>query len=275
MHKTEIGKKGSAIDDSQEGVLNSQENAIEVTDLKKSFNDGKDFVLNGIDLKIPKGKVTVIIGFSGTGKSVLLRLILGLIKPTSGQIKILGREISGMDQDDSIAMRMKFGVLFQYAALFDDMTVLQNVMFPLNEHRREWSPAQRKQVAYEKLKLAGLDEKHYTKLPSEISGGMRKRCGLARALALDPDILVYDEPTTGLDPILTEMVDNLIVDTHTQTKGSTSLVVSHDLHAAFRIGDYVAMLDSGKVLLHGPPKVFFETEIPLVKKFVSMGVHKK
>jgi phospholipid/cholesterol/gamma-HCH transport system ATP-binding protein len=255
-------------------VDTKSENAIEVKGLRKTFN-GEDYVLNGIDLAIPKGKITVIIGFSGTGKSVLLRHILGLIKPTSGSIKILGRELTDISEEDALKMRMKFGVLFQYAALFDDMTVLENVLFPINEHRREWSLSQKKQVAYEKLKLAGLEEKHYTKLPSEISGGMRKRCGLARALALDPDILVYDEPTTGLDPILTEMVDNLIVDTHTQTKGSTSLVVSHDLHAAFRIGDYVAMLDSGKVLLHGPPKIFFETDIPLVKKFVSMGVHKK
>lgn len=253
---------------------NAAENAIEVIDLKKSFN-GTDFVLNGINLEVPKGKVTVIIGFSGTGKSVLLKHILGLLKPTSGSIKIMGNELTTLDEERALQLRMKFGVLFQYAALFDDMSVLNNVIFPLKEHRRDLSPQQRKDIAYQKLKTVGLDEKHFSKLPSEISGGMRKRCGLARALALDPDILVYDEPTTGLDPILTEMVDNLILDTHNQIKGSTSLVVSHDLHAAFRIGDYVAMLDSGKVLLHGPPKVFFETDIPLVKKFVDKGVHKK
>lgn len=249
-------------------------NAIEVIDLKKTFN-GEDYVLNGLDLVVPKGKITVIIGFSGTGKSVLLRHILGLIKPTSGHIKILGQDITTLSDDAAIQMRMKFGVLFQYAALFDDMSVLGNVLFPLKEHRKDLSMQQMKDIAYEKLKLAGLDEKHYNKLPSEISGGMRKRCGLARALALDPDVLVYDEPTTGLDPILTEMVDNLILTTHNHKEGSSTLVVSHDLHAAFRIGDYVAMLDSGKVLLHGPPKVFFETDIPLVKKFVDKGVHKK
>lgn len=249
------------------------QNAIEVENLKKTFN-GKDFVLNNLQLSVPKGKITVIIGFSGTGKSVLLKHILGLIKPTSGSIKILGRDITGLSHEENIQLRMKFGVLFQYAALFDDMSVLDNVMFPLVEHRRDLSMAQKKEIAYTKLKEAGLEEKHYSKLPSEISGGMRKRCGLARALALDPDILVYDEPTTGLDPVLTEMVDNLIVDTHNHKKGSSTLVVSHDLHAAFRIGDYVVMLDSGKVLLDGPPKVFFETEIPLVKKFVNMGVHK-
>jgi phospholipid/cholesterol/gamma-HCH transport system ATP-binding protein len=254
-------------------IANS-EAAIEVVDLKKTFN-GEDYVVNGMNLVIPKGKITVIIGYSGTGKSVLLRHILGLIKPTSGQIKIFGKELTSLSHDEAIQLRMKFGVLFQYAALFDDMTVLENVCFPLKEHRRDLSVAQRKEIAYQKLQLCGLEEKHYKKLPSEISGGMRKRCGLARALALDPDILVYDEPTTGLDPILTEMVDNLILDTHKKLQGSTSLVVSHDLHAAFRIGDYVAMLDSGKVLLHGPPKVFFETDIPLVKKFVEMGVRHK
>lgn len=248
-------------------------NAVEIQDLRKTFND-KDYVLSGLNLKIPKGKITVVIGFSGTGKSVLLKHILGLLKPTSGVIKILGRDITQLTEDENMDMRKTFGVLFQYAALFDDMSVLENVMFPLNEHRRDLSLAQRKEIAYKKLSQAGLVEQHYSKLPSEISGGMRKRCGLARALALDPDILVYDEPTTGLDPVLTEMVDNLIVETHNHKKGSTTLVVSHDLHAAFRIGDYIVMLDAGKVLLEGVPQVFFDTEIPLVRKFVNMGVNK-
>ena len=251
-----------------------QESAIEIIDLKKAFTPG-DYVLNGINLKVPKGKITVIIGFSGTGKSVLLKHILGLLAPTSGTINILGKDISVMEDSDKIKMRSHFGVLFQYAALFDDMSILDNVSFPLKEHKRDLSAAQIREIAYEKLKQSGLDEKHYTKLPGEVSGGMRKRCGLARALALDPDILIYDEPTTGLDPVLTEMVDNLILNTHNHKKGNSSLVVSHDLHAAFRIGDYVAMLDSGKVLLHGPPKVFLESKIPLVNRFVSKGVNKK
>ncbi|NQZ19372.1 MAG: ATP-binding cassette domain-containing protein, partial [Bdellovibrionales bacterium] len=170
--------------------------------------------------------------------------------------------------------RKNFGMLFQYAALFDDMSVIDNVRFPLKEHRKDLSKSQITEIAFEKLKQSGLDEKHYKKLPGEVSGGMRKRCGLARALALDPDILIYDEPTTGLDPILTEMVDNLILNTHNHNKGSSSLVVSHDLHAAFRIGDYVAMLDSGKVLLHGPPKDFLNSDNPLVSRFVSKGVRK-
>ena len=249
------------------------ESAIEIKDLRKSF-DGKDFVLNGVNLSIPKGKITVLIGYSGTGKSVLLKHILGLLKPSSGEIKILGREITTMAEAELTLLRRHYGMLFQYAALFDDMTAIENVCFPLREHRRDLGKDDRIQIARARLKDSGLDEKHYQKLPSELSGGMRKRVGLARALALDPEILIYDEPTTGLDPILTEMVDNLIVSTHGLKKGTTSVVVSHDLFAAFRIGDYMAMLDSGRVLLFGTPDDFLKSEIDLVKRFVEKGVHK-
>lgn len=248
--------------------------AIEVIDLRKTF-DGKDFVLNGMDLRIPTGEITVIIGFSGTGKSVLLKHILGLLKPTSGSIKVMGREITDMTNDQLTRLRQKYGMLFQYAALFDDMTALENVMFPLREHRRDFSKSHMTEVARQKLRDAGLDEKHYDKLPAEMSGGMRKRVGLARALALDPEILIYDEPTTGLDPVLTEMVDNLIASTHNLKEGTTSVVVSHDLYAAFRIADNVAMLDAGKVLLFGTPEDFLHSDIELVKRFVSKGVHRK
>ncbi|MCM2282416.1 MAG: ATP-binding cassette domain-containing protein [Bdellovibrionaceae bacterium] len=249
------------------------EKAIEIRDLKKSF-DAKDYVLNGIDLAIPKGKITVIIGFSGTGKSVLLKHILGLLKPTSGEIRVLGRNLSEMDVAELTEFRQHYGMLFQYAALFDDMSALENVLFPLREHRRSMPKAEMRRIAMERLKQSGLDEKHYHKLPSELSGGMRKRVGLARALALDPDLMIYDEPTTGLDPVLTEMVDNLIVSTHNLRQGTTSIVVSHDLYAAFRIGDYIAMLNAGKVLLTGTPQDFLNSDIELVKKFVSKGVHK-
>lgn len=248
--------------------------AIELTDVKKSF-DGKDFVLNGINLKIPRGQITVIIGYSGTGKSVLLKHILGLLTPTSGSIKVQGRELTEMSEHERTQLRQHFGMLFQYSALFDDMTALENVMFPLKEHRRTMKKSEMMEIAKARLKDAGLDPKHFNKLPSEMSGGMRKRVGLARALALDPEILVYDEPTTGLDPVLTEMVDNLIVSTHNLRKGSTSIVVSHDLYAAFRIADHVAMLDNGRVLLYGTPDDFLNSEIDLVKRFVSKGVRKE
>lgn len=245
--------------------------AVEITDLKKTF-DGRDFVVNGMNLQIPRGSLTVIIGFSGTGKSVLVKHMLGLFRPTSGSLKILGQEITQMSIDELVRLRCRFGVLFQGAALFDDMTVLENVCFPLWEHRRELGQTKIIELAEEKLHMVGLDPKHYNKLPNQISGGMQKRTGLARALALDPEIMFYDEPTTGLDPILTEMVDNLIVNTHKSRRGMTSVVVSHDLSAAFRIADYIAMLDSGRCVLFGTPEEFLKTDIELVKKFVSKGM---
>jgi phospholipid/cholesterol/gamma-HCH transport system ATP-binding protein len=248
----------------------STEAAVRLSDLKKTF-DGKDFVLNGLNLEIPKGQLTSIIGFSGTGKSVLLKHILGLLKPTSGLVEVLGQNLWRMSGDELIRMRTRLGVLFQYAALFDDMTAMENVVFPLKEHRRQESPERWERIAAQKLAAVGLDAKHFHKLPAELSGGMRKRVGLARALALDPEILLYDEPTTGLDPILTEVVDDLILGTHQNHPGSTSIVVSHDLFAAFRISDYIVMLDKGGVLLAGTPEVFHQSENELVKKFLSKG----
>lgn len=255
-------------------MLAENQIAIDIKDIKKSF-DGKDFVLNGINLQIPKGRITVVIGFSGTGKSVLLKHILGLLKPTSGSIHVLGEEITSQSLEQMTKTRQKFGMLFQYAALFDDMTAIENVLFPLREHRSQLSRDEMIEIAKKRLGESGLDEKHFKKLPSEMSGGMRKRVGLARALALDPEVLIYDEPTTGLDPVLTEMVDNLILDTHNLRKGTTSVIVSHDLYAAFRIGDFIAMLDSGRVLLFGTPEDFLASEIELVKRFVAKGVRKE
>lgn len=245
--------------------------AIEIIDLKKSFDGGKEFVLNGMNLQIPKGKLTAIIGFSGTGKSVLLKHILGLIKPTSGTIKVFGKDISTMTLDELIGLRCRLGVLFQHAALFDDMTVLENVCFPMIEHRRDWSMQKIIEIAQNKLKQSGMEDNHFDKLPGELSGGMKKRVGLARALALDPDIILYDEPTTGLDPILTEMVDELILNTHQGHEGSTSLMITHDLWAAFRLADFLVMLDKGRVLLSGSTEDFYKSDIPLVKRFLEKG----
>ena len=250
------------------------ESAIEIQNVRKTF-DGKDYVLNGVDLKIPKGVINVLIGFSGTGKSVLLKHILGLLKPSEGRVLVLGQDIHSMTTQQITEFRQNFGMLFQNAALFDDMTVVENVCFPLREHRPGLTDRQYEEIASDKLKLVGLDLKHSKKLPSELSGGMRKRVGLARAIALDPEIIIYDEPTTGLDPVLTEVVDDLIVTTQKQHPGRTSLVVSHDLYASFRIGDYVAMLNNGKILLHGTPQDFLNTDIELVRRFVDKGVHAK
>jgi len=246
--------------------------AISIQDLRKSFDGGKDFVLNGVNLEIPKGRITCIIGFSGTGKSVLLKHILGIMKPTSGKIEVLGQNLWDMSMDQLIKMRTRLGVLFQYAALFDDMTVMENVIFPLKEHRLDLKPKDWEEIAVKKLAQVGMDPKHFHKLPAELSGGMRKRVGLARALALDPEIILYDEPTTGLDPILTEVVDDLIVETHKAHAGSTSVVISHDLFAAFRISDYIVMLDKGGVLLAGEPEVFHDSDNALIQKFLSKGL---
>lgn len=249
--------------------------AIEIKNLKKSFDGGKDFVLKGIDLSIPRGSITMIIGFSGTGKSVLMKHILGLMKPTEGSIEVLGKSVNGMSRAERLSFRTNLGVMFQYSALFDDMNALENVIFPMYEHRRDLSREEMTRIAGVKLEQAGFEQKHFHKLPSEMSGGMRKRVGLARALSLDPEVLLYDEPTTGLDPILTEMVDDLIYNTHNQKEGQTSVVISHDLHAAFRIGDHVVMLHEGKVLQQGPPKDFLNSSDPLIQKFVNTGVRKK
>ncbi len=186
----------------------------------------------------------------------------------------MGKDIAKISTDDMVTFRQKFGVLFQNAALFDDMSTLENVCFPIREHRRDLKNKQIISLAESRLKLVGLSEKDFNKLPSQLSGGMRKRVGLARAIALDPEILLYDEPTTGLDPIMTEMVDNLILSTHRHREGLTSIIVTHDLHAAFRLGDYVAMLNQGKILLFGTPEDFLKSENELIKKFVSKGVRK-
>ena len=248
--------------------------AVLIKNLRKTFN-GRDFVLDGLELEIPSGQITCIIGFSGTGKSVLLRHILGLVRPTSGDIQVLGQDLWQMDIDQLIKMRTRLGVLFQNAALFDDMTALENVEFPLLEHRPDLNPKKLREIAFAKLKSVDLEEKHYDKMPSELSGGMRKRVGLARALALDPEIILYDEPTTGLDPIITEVVDDLIRDTHAKHPGSTSVVVSHDLFAAFRISDYIVMLNQGRVLLAGKPDEFYESKNELVQKFLNKGLKRE
>ena len=247
--------------------------AIEISNLRKTF-DGKNFVLDGIDLTIASGEITVIIGPSGTGKSVLLKLILGLIKPTSGSIKVLGQEVSVMNNEQLAVLRRHYGVLFQDAALFDDLSALENVMFPLRQLRRDLKESEMLSRAKARLKQVGLEEQHDLKLPSELSGGMRKRVGLARALALDPEILIYDEPTTGLDPVLTEVIDQLIMSTEKSNLGTTSLIVSHELYGAFEMADRIVLLDEGKVLLSGTPRDFLKSELDFVKSFVSKGLHR-
>ncbi|MCL4477723.1 MAG: ABC transporter ATP-binding protein [Deltaproteobacteria bacterium] len=237
---------------------------IDIKSLKKSF--GSHIVLDGIDLTIEDGKTTVIIGQTGCGKSVLIKHIIGLLKPDDGQILIDGVEFTNMKGKEFSNIIKNFGVLFQNAALFDSMTTGENVAFPLIEHTKLSKKEIDKKVE-EKLAIVGLKgvEQLY---PSELSGGMKKRVGLARAIALDPKMLIFDEPTTGLDPVMSDTIDNLIVDTQKHL-GVTSIVISHDIQGTFKIAHRIAMLYKGKVVLYGSPDDFKNTENPIVRQFLE------
>lgn len=241
--------------------------AIELKDVHKSFGEYK--IHKGINIQVHKNAITYIIGPSGTGKSVLLKQMCGLMPPTKGDVLVDGRSIVGLKGKELLELRKKFGILFQNAALFDSMTVFENVAFPLSEHTK-LSKKQIHDIVIEKLRLVGLRNIE-NKLPSELSGGMKKRVGLARAIALEPEIILYDEPTTGLDPIMCDVVDNLINDTQKELK-ITSVVISHDIDSALKIADYIAMLYDGKVVLFGTPDEFKSTDNPYVRQFLSASM---
>jgi len=237
---------------------------IELIKISKSFNGQK--VLDELDLNIDSERITVIIGRSGGGKSVLLKHIIGLIRPDSGQIIVDGVDITNLDDKMLNEARKKFGMLFQDAALFDSMTVGENVAFPLKEHTR-LSIKEINKIVNDKLNLVGLDNVT-NKMPSELSGGMRKRVGLARAIALDPKIVLFDEPTTGLDPIMRESIDKLIVSTQQRTK-ATFVVISHDIESTFMIAHKVAMLYQGKIVAVGTPDEIRLSNDSFVRRFIK------
>ncbi len=245
--------------------------AIKIENLTMAY--GERVIQRDLNFEIKRGDVFIIMGGSGCGKSTLLRHLIGLQEPAKGKVWYGDKSFWEVDADTQADLMRSFGVLYQKGALWSSRTLAENVALPLEEYT-SLKPDEISYIVSAKLALVGLAgfEGYY---PSEISGGMQKRAGLARAMALDPEILVYDEPTTGLDPVLTEMVDNLIVSTHNLRKGTTSVVVSHDLFAAFRIADHVVMLDSGRVLLHGTPQDFLDSDIDLVKRFVAKGVRKE
>lgn len=221
---------------------------VKVSGLCKSF--GQQVVLDGIDLEVEAGKITVIIGKSGGGKSVLLKHIIGLLKPDAGEIWVDGTEITALKERDLNEVRKKFGMLFQEAALFDSMNVYDNVAFPLREHTH-YPEREIDRIVEERLRQVGLLG-FSEKMPSELSGGMRKRVGLARALVLDPEIILFDEPTSALDPIISLTILDLIKETQTRL-GKTYIVISHDILGMFRIADRVAMLYDGKIIEYGTP----------------------
>ena len=240
---------------------------VAVDCLRKSFDSHT--VLNGISLSVSRGETLAVLGRSGTGKSVLLRLIIGLEKPDSGSIRIHGQEIAGLALDRMGEIRKKMGFLFQHAALYDSLTVAENVAFPLQHHRTEMSRSERAGRVRELLAEVGM-EGDLDKMPSDISGGMQKRVGLARALALEPEILLLDEPTAGLDPISSGEIDDLILKLQRERR-MASIVVTHDLHSARTIANRLALLDQGNVVIEGIYEDLDQSEIEFVKEFLKLS----
>jgi len=237
---------------------------IEVRDLHKSF--GHQRVLQGTNLQIAKGESVVIIGRSGGGKSVLLKHLIGLTQPDAGDVLVDGQSIVTMNERQLLKVRHKFGMLFQSAALFDSMTVAENVGFALRRERK-WAEEEIRQKVTEALAmvdLEGIEEKK----PAELSGGMRKRVGLARAIVYQPEIILYDEPTTGLDPIVADSIDQLVVRVRDRLQ-VTSVAVTHDMRSASRIGQRIMMLHEGRIHFTGTPEEIFKSADPIVHRFVN------
>jgi len=237
---------------------------IEVHNLKKSF--GALRVLDGVELAIEKGEAVTIIGVSGGGKSILLKLLIGLIPPDAGEIQIEGQQITGMDERELLRVRRKFGMLFQSAALFDSLTVEDNVNFLLRREGRTPAGEMARRVA-EVLELVGV-EGTQKKMPAELSGGMRKRVGLARAVVYRPEIVLYDEPTTGLDPIAADSIDQLISRV-VETFNVTSIAVTHDMRSARRISRRILMLHEGRIYADQTPEEIFKSQDPVIHRFVN------
>jgi phospholipid/cholesterol/gamma-HCH transport system ATP-binding protein len=253
----------------KQGQPESQGDAcvVAVENLYKSFASHQ--VLNGISLRVDRGETLAVLGRSGTGKSVLLRLIIGLETPDSGSVSIHGQDIAGLALDRMGEIRKKMGFLFQHAALYDSLTVGENVAFPLEHHRRELSRSERGDRVKLLLAEVGM-EGNSEKMPSDISGGMQKRVGLARALALEPAILLLDEPTAGLDPISSGEIDDLILKLQRERQ-MASIVVTHDLHSAKTIATRLALLNEGNVVIEGEFEDLQQSDIEFVKEFLKQS----
>jgi phospholipid/cholesterol/gamma-HCH transport system ATP-binding protein len=237
---------------------------IELRHVSKAF--GRLVVLDDLSLSIEAGKCIVVIGASGTGKSVLLKHIVGLLRPDKGEVWYAGQRIDTLPERKLMKVRLQFGFLFQMGALFDSMNVLQNVSFPLVEHSNKKTDEVR-EIATHKLRMVGLRDSG-TKMPGELSGGQKKRVALARAIALDPKVILYDEPTTGLDPIRADVINELIIKLQ-KTLNVTSIVVTHDMQSALKVGDRIVMLSHGKIIFDGTPDEIQKTRDPVVHRFVT------
>ena len=239
------------------------EPAVRLENVSKSFGERK--VLDGVSFDVPAGQGFVILGRSGTGKSVTLRHIIGLVRPDSGRVLVEDQEINALDGTALAEVRKNIGFLFQNAALFDSITVGENVAFPMRRHTK-MPDREIRERAMEKLAAVGLD-KDYEKMPADLSGGMKKRAGLARAMALDPCLLLVDEPSAGLDPITTEEIDDLLLGLKEQ--GTTLVVVTHNIPSAKKIGDELVMLHEGRIAARGTPEELERSDDPIVKAFMS------
>ncbi|MGE3608788.1 MAG: ABC transporter ATP-binding protein [Bacteriovoracaceae bacterium] len=243
--------------------------AVEFRNMTKVF--GESTILNNLNVKIHKGKITTILGFSGAGKTTMMKHILGLVMPTSGDVVVLDTVINQLSELELREFRRNFGMVFQYAALFDFLSSYENVAFPLREFTKMNEDEIREKVM-SLLESVGISKEAAKRLPSELSGGMRKRVGLARGLALDPHIMLYDEPTSGLDPITTHVVYDLMRDTHRRNehRGFTSIIISHDIHATLKYSDYIVFMEKGKVVEHLDVETFKKSENPVIRRFLEL-----
>ncbi|MEK7748258.1 MAG: ABC transporter ATP-binding protein [Nitrospirota bacterium] len=236
---------------------------IELRNVHKRFKN--QYVLRGVNLTVEAGEGMVVIGGSGTGKSVILKHIIGLMQPDEGSVIIDGQNLAELSEDALFDFRKRFGMLFQGAALFDSLTVWENIGFGLKEHNH-LPKDEIMEIVREKLSMVGLRGIE-EKMPSDLSGGMKKRVGLARAIAMDPKIILYDEPTTGLDPIMSDVIDNLISKMN-RTLSVTSLTITHDMKSAYKIANRIAMLYQGEILEVGTPKEIQESKNPVIQQFI-------
>jgi len=237
---------------------------IKFENVHKYFD--KNHILSGVNLEVARGESIVVIGGSGSGKSVMLKHIIGLLKPDEGKVIIDSTDLSGLNEDGLNEFRKKYGMLFQSAALFDSMRVWENVGFALSRHTH-MTDHDIKEVAVQKLKMVGLINVENV-MPSELSGGMRKRVGLARAIAMEPEIMLYDEPTTGLDPIMADAINELIIEMNNKLN-VTSVTITHDMKSAYKIADTIAMLYNGVIIARGTPEEIENSQDPYVKQFVK------
>lgn len=247
----------------------TEDYSVEFRNMTKKFGD--NVILQNLSFGIHRGKITTILGFSGAGKTTLMKHILGLTMPTEGDVIVLGQVVNKLGELELREFRRNFGMVFQYAALFDFLNSYENIAFPLREFTK-MSEEEIKNKVMDLLDSTGLPKEAAYKLPSELSGGMRKRVGLARGLALDPHIMLYDEPTSGLDPITTHTVYDLMRDTHrrNEPRGFTSIIISHDIHATLKYSDYIVFMEKGRVVEHLDVKTFKKSENPVIRRFLEL-----